>query len=155
MSESAAKLKAALKQMLDKGDEVFAAAVQSVNEDDCTCVVMADEMEIGDVRLRATINGTDGFIIFPAVGSTVLVQRLGEKEEFFVTMFSEIDGVLIQKDDDTLKLLVNDLCDKVKAISTELQKVVVAIGVTPDVLALVQINADIDAIKVRNEQLFK
>lgn len=155
MSESAAKLKAALKQMLDKGDEVFAAVVQSVNEDDCTCVVLADEMEIADVRLRATINGNNGFIIFPAVESTVLVQRLGEKEEFFITMFSEIDGVLIQKDNDTLKLLVNDLCDKVKAISTELQKVVVAIGVTPDVPALVQINADIDAIKGRNEQLFK
>lgn len=155
MSESAAKLKAALKQMLDKGDEVFAAVVQSVNEDYCTCVVLADEMEIADVRLRATINGNNGFIIFPAVESTVLVQRLGEKEEFFITMFSEIDGVLIQKDDDTLKLLVNDLCDKVKAISTELQKVVVTIGVTPDVPALIQINADIDAIKGRNEQLFK
>lgn len=155
MSEAAAKLRTALKQMFDTGSEVVTAVVTAIDEDTCTCSATVDELEITDVQLRAVIDDKKGFVIFPKVGSTILVQKLGDKEEFFVTMFSEIDGVLIQKDEDTLQLIIADLADQLKAVSAELQKVVVAIGVTPDVPALQLIDAAIDEIKNRNAQLLK
>ncbi len=163
MSEKAAKLKTALKQMLQTGSEVMMAEVKKVDKVLCTTDVVADEMELTEVRLRATVEDKAGFKVFPKPGSMVLIQRLGDDQEWFVTMYSEIDemrievtdGVLIKKGDDTARLIIEDTLEQIKAISHELQQVVVAIGVTPNVVALQAIDAQVEAIKNRNAELFK
>lgn len=49
-----------------------------------------------DVRKRAAIkDGTDGILITPSAGSTVLVSRIGESDELFIEMYSEIESLMI------------------------------------------------------------
>lgn len=71
---------------------VFPAQVKSVNETDLTCDVEDSELEIYDVRLRATVDGADdGFVLLPAVGSWVLVGNIGNSPgEYAVILASEI-----------------------------------------------------------------
>lgn len=47
-----------------------------------------------EVRKRAAIGESDkGILITPAVGSSVIVSRIGESDELFVEMFSEVDTI--------------------------------------------------------------
>lgn len=169
MSDSAAKLHSLLRKLFDQGSDVLSAVVKTVDKENCTCDVTVDEMDLSEVRLKATIEPQKGYKVFPAVGSVVLIEKLSS-EEFFVVMYSEVDeikienedctiqitdGVLIQKGDETAKKIIDDTLDQIKAVSAQLQLVVVAIGVTPDVPALQAIDAIIEQIKVRNAQLFK
>lgn len=61
---------------------VFPAKVKSVNESDLTCDVEGtDDLELYDVRLRATLDGNDdGFVLIPALGSWVLVANIGNSQ---------------------------------------------------------------------------
>jgi len=71
---------------------VFPAQVKSVNESDLTCdVESSDELEIFDVRLRATVDGNDdGFVLIPTVGSWVLLGNIGNSQgEYAVLATSE------------------------------------------------------------------
>lgn len=162
----------ALRKVLYNGPEVFPAFVKSVDKDNCTCDVEYDGLEIGDVRLRATIKQNEkGAKIFPKVGSVVLVQRLGEKEEFFITFFSEVEeikfevegvrfkvdasGIEMNNGNASMREVMDDLFGQVKAISNELQKVVVAVGVTPNVPALQGINLQIDNNRNKAKDLLK
>ncbi|MFV0331436.1 MAG: hypothetical protein ACK5KL_16710 [Dysgonomonas sp.] len=46
------------------------------------------------VRKRAAIeSGTDGIIITPVTGSTVIVTRIGKSDELYISMFSEVDTI--------------------------------------------------------------
>jgi hypothetical protein len=72
---------------------IFPAQVKSVNESVLTCDVEdSDELEIFDVRLRATVDGSDdGFVLVPAVGSWVLIGNIGNSPgEYAVLVASEI-----------------------------------------------------------------
>lgn len=47
-----------------------------------------------EVRKRAAIeSGTDGIIITPVTGSTVIVTRIGKSDELYISMFSEVDTI--------------------------------------------------------------
>ena len=49
-----------------------------------------------EVRKRAAIeSGTDGIIITPVTGSTVIVTRIGKSDELFISMFSMVDCMVI------------------------------------------------------------
>ena len=53
-----------------------------------------------EVRKRAAIkSGTDGIIITPVTGSTVIVSRIGKSEELFISMFAEIDKMSLSLND--------------------------------------------------------
>jgi hypothetical protein len=125
--KQAAELVNVLKNILGNPDAVFPATVAAVDKENNVCDVVYNEMEIGEVRLQAIIKaGTKGLKVYPAENSTVLVQRLGDKGEFFICMVSEIesvlmeadttvmevkDGFLFQKDAETLNKILNDLID--------------------------------------------
>lgn len=49
-----------------------------------------------EVRKRAAIeSGTDGIIITPVTGSTIIVTRIGKSDELYISMFSAVDRVVI------------------------------------------------------------
>ena len=170
--KEAKELYNALRAALGKGDEVVLATVVSVDKVACTCVVDWNDLQIDDVRLRANVApGEDAVVLFPKVGSVVLAQRLGEMEVMFITMVSEVEevkwvvdgctlninstGFKIDKNGVSLADIMDDFFGQVKAINNELQKVVVAVGVTPNVPALQGINTQIDNNRSAAQNLLK
>ena len=136
MSESAKKLVKAIRQIVDTGSEVFPATVVSVDKSNDTCIVEFDELQIGDVRIKATIEDqAKGVKLYPVPQSVVLVQRivLGVNADYFITMFSEVEevrvligelvfktneeGVLIKKGDDSLKDILKLTIEAVQQIT--------------------------------------
>ena len=76
--------------------QVFPAVVREVDEDLRTCKVRVnDNVDFVDVRLYALAD-TDlkGFCLIPAVDSTVMVARIANSNELFVSLFSVVDKVL-------------------------------------------------------------
>lgn len=142
MTKQAKELYNLLKGISRKDDEVFAAIVKSVNKNECTCTIEVDDLEMGDVRLRATVkDGEKGIKIYPKVGSVVLVQKIGEKEEFFITLFSEVEEIVYQIDacefgmntqGFNVKNGINDLKDIIKKIIDATKQIVVMQGTSPD-----------------------
>jgi len=169
--KAANDLHEALKKIFDNGSEVIPVTVTSVDKAACTCDVEYDGLELGEVRLKATNEDKQGFKIFPQVGSAVLIQKLGKTEEYFVAMYSEIDEVETSVEDTVVKVnadgfhfgkgnvslrdVLDDLFGQVKAINSELQKVVVTIGVTPNVVALQGINTQLENNRTKAKEILK
>lgn len=74
----------------------FYATVTAVDEATRTCTVEAEDIPYDDVLLHAVADAEKkGFCFVPAVGSTVLVSRIGGSNELYVSMFSEVEKVLL------------------------------------------------------------
>lgn len=72
------------------------ATVKSVDEDKRNCMVAIDDAEFTDVLLYSVENADlKGFVMLPKIDSTVLVSRIGGSNELYVSMFSEIEKVLL------------------------------------------------------------
>jgi hypothetical protein len=79
--------------------QVIPCTVTAVDESACTCDVDDPEgIELYDVRLRAVAdNQTIGLVQYPAVGSAVLVGRIGNSDSALVVLAtSELDKVEIE-----------------------------------------------------------
>ncbi|MEG1572870.1 MAG: hypothetical protein RR328_04880, partial [Bacteroidales bacterium] len=74
----------------------FIAQVVSVDERERSCEAkINDQISYEDVRLFSVINkDLKGFFVVPKVDSLVLVSRLGDSNELFVSMFSEVDKII-------------------------------------------------------------
>ena len=57
-----------------------------------------------DVRKRAAISSYEGIVVTPVVGSSVIVSRIGESDEMFVEMFSEVETIYWKIGEQTLKM---------------------------------------------------
>ena len=138
----------------------------------CT-VVLDDKLELFKVRLNAIETSiTNQLCIKPKEGSKVLVGIIenikteavilscSEVEEFFVHIGSAIlrvkeNKVKITAGNEDLKDALVDLKAEVKKISSELQKVVVLYGTSPNLPALVAIDASLDLIENRINTIFE
>lgn len=76
--------------------QVFPAVVKSVDKTARTCTVRVnDNVDIEDVRLYAVVDDKlKGFCMIPAKDSTVLVGRIANSNELYVTTFSVIDEII-------------------------------------------------------------
>lgn len=82
-------------RLAEAGAQTFYAEIVRVDEAARTCTVRMNDIEYENVALYAVENpGLKGFVFIPAVGSVVLVCRIGG-ERYYVSMFSEIDKVLL------------------------------------------------------------
>lgn len=92
-----ADIRRALSERLSQtANTILYGAVRSVNEAERTCTVTVDETDYEDVLLHAVADSEKkGFCFIPAAGSTVLVSRIGGSNELLVSMFSEVDKVLL------------------------------------------------------------
>lgn len=76
--------------------DTFYATVESVDESARTCSVTTHEATFEDVLLHAVTDASiKGFCMIPATGSVVLVSRIGGSNELLVSLFSDIDRVLL------------------------------------------------------------
>jgi hypothetical protein len=110
------------------------AKVQSVNEAEATCVLIdEDGQEFFNVRLRPVLNGKKSVLLVPKVGSYVLAVRVEDDEDWMIVGCDEITkvayyidnvvfefdatGFKLQKENETLKLLMADLIAAIKNMS--------------------------------------
>lgn len=133
--------------------------VQEVDWDDKTMVAtsLLNGLEYFDILL-----GLGSIYKKPKVGTKVLVGMIANKEACFLIdceAFEEMtivsdkslftikeEGFIVKQEDESLQKVLNDLIDRIDDLNKELQKVVVSIGVTPNVpalIAIVQQNAQI------------
>lgn len=106
MSKELDKIRKRIKDsMLELAEQTYLAAVTSVDADQRICNVEIEEVEYEDVRLYSVANAElKGFVILPKVGSQVLVSRIGNSNEMFVSMFSVVDILELNIEGATLKI---------------------------------------------------
>jgi hypothetical protein len=79
MSKEAAALVDKIKSLNDKGiGRLEMATIQAVDKNKNTCAVLLNDLPepVTDVRLKATMNGNSSFIVYPAQGSDVMIERV-------------------------------------------------------------------------------
>lgn len=115
--------------------------VTTVDKDNITCDVkpVNGAADLLDVRLRADDGNKDGQIIYPKIGSLVLIAPVdNDRATYFVAMFSEVDevcciidntrliagknGVTIARDKDGLKEALTDLTNEILKIYAPMNK---------------------------------
>lgn len=132
----------ALKAVLGNSDSVFPAVVKSVDKSKNVCEVAFDDLEIGNVRLQSIVDDeVKGVICYPAVDSVVLVQCLGDKGEYFITMVSVVEEFKSSIGETVFKQSVNGfeikngdaaLKEVLQLVIEAVMQVVVVIGNNPD-----------------------
>jgi hypothetical protein len=117
MGTRAEEIRRKLREMTVGNEQVFLAIVKEVNEDEFVCTVEVNaDIKYIDVRLRSVIDPEkQGFCFIPKVDSLVFVGRIGNSNELYVAMFSEIDKVIFVSPDETTSLLITE--QKVELIS--------------------------------------
>lgn len=150
-----------LKQLLNRFPVVLdTAKVTKVENDCCRVVTIDNKKEFFDCSINAVVeNKTDKLIIMPKVGSLVTIGIYQKNNKAVVLSVSEVEkiyfrnekseftfgssGFQFNRDGENLKEVLNGFQDGFGKLCDELAKVVVSIGITPDVPAIMQIKNDI------------
>lgn len=137
---------------------VIVGTVESVDTSNDTCKVSREDAPaLFKVRLNAVIDSIDNkIVVYPAQGSKVLCAIIeNDTKETTIIKYSEIDSVAIKvgdtdylvdasgyrikRGDNNLKQLLNDFI-------SEVQKIIVVQGTSPDVVALEEIKTKINQV---------
>ena len=150
-----------LKKLLNRFPMVLdTAKVIKVENDYCRVVTIDNKKEFFDCSINAVVeNKTDKLVITPKVGSLVTIGIYQKNNKAVVLSVSEVEkiyfrnekseftfdgsGFQFNRDGENLKEVLNGFQDGFGKLCDELAKVVVSIGVTPDVPAIMQIKNDI------------
>lgn len=90
---------------MSSSDDVKIGQCTSIDKENNSCVVEAGGLEYQDVRLACIIKpDLKSNIVFPAVGSTVMITRVGQGNQWKLEMYSEIDSVILSIEEQTLKI---------------------------------------------------
>lgn len=151
----------AFRQLGKRGVDTFPAKVTEVDKTKGFCTVEADGLEYPDVRLASVINERGSFVyVFPKIGSSVLVSPIEEDlNNLYVEAYSEVeeyyikiettemnvnaDGILIKRGDENLRTILEDQHKQFGKLCDEINKIVVSIGVTPNVAAITLIKTEV------------
>ncbi|HBI39658.1 MAG TPA: hypothetical protein DDY16_01740 [Tenacibaculum sp.] len=153
-------LQSAFMEFLKIPEMVFAAKVTAVNKEEKTITVTDEGISYPDVRLSSVINGNNKVIVYPEPNTSVLVGLIGNDENTLfvcsVDTVESIEGVIgeckflidnngyhLTKRGLNVKDLLVDGFENQNKLNKELQKVVVSIGVTPNVPVLKEIENQI------------
>lgn len=154
----------AFERLKQRGVETFVATVTKVQKDTGICSVTDGELEYTDVQLSAVIDADKQKVcVFPKVGSKVLVSPISEDlHRLYVEVVSEVESITgiietteftisnkgynISRDGENLKEVLNDFIGEFGKLCDELSKVVVSIGVTPNVPAITAIKNNAETV---------
>lgn len=139
----------------------FIAKVLEVDKENGVCKIDDGELEYTDVRLSAIIDGNDQkCFVFPKIGSTILVEPINEDlKQLYVAKYSEVEsisgiieetkyiidkkGFNISRNNENLQTVLNDWMDEFGNLCDEVNKVVVSVGVTPNVGMITKIRTKV------------
>jgi len=101
--------------------QLFPATVKSVDKERCVAVLSFDGIEV-EARLRASINDkVEGFVIYPAIGSSVLAALIGNQAANLVVMHvSEVDDILMLDGKNEGVVKVKELVSDLQALQKDL-----------------------------------
>lgn len=158
----------AFKQLGSREVDTFVATVIAVQKDKGTCTVADADLEYTDVQLSAVLESSKQCLyVFPKVGSKVLVSPISEDlHRLYVEVVSEVEsisgtigtsefvidknGYNINREGENLQTVLDDFIAEFGKLCDELSKVVVSIGVTPNVPVINEIkNTTTTTIKER------
>lgn len=139
MSRQQAELINAFRKLVATETVVIPGTVQKVDEGNGTLIVQTSEgLNYEDVRLRSVIGDNDGVMVFPQVGSSVLMARINGSNNFVVISIEKVDkvkyflsdkylemdkdGLQVSAGDDTLKKCLDDLLDQILTIYAPMNK---------------------------------
>lgn len=149
------------KKMFTSEVQTFIAIVLEVDKDEKTIKVEdQDGLDFDDVRLTSVIDNSNKVVQFPKEQTTVLVSRIGDDDNtLFVSAISEVesiegvientnfhidqDGYDLSRNGENLKEVLNDWQEQFGKLCDEVNKIVVSIGVTPNVAAIAQIKTQV------------
>ncbi len=98
------------------GLPLLPAQVKAITGDSCT--VEYGDMELTDVKLKATIGGTNKILLLPKIGSTVLIGSLtGDFKDLVVLKIDELQKIVYEQDG--LQLTVDTTTGKVAVANEE------------------------------------
>lgn len=102
MSKRTEDIRRKLEELSAGSEQVFLATVKAVDETEFFCTVETDtDIQYTDVRLRAVIDPElKGFCFVPKLESLVLVGRIGNSNQLYVQLFSEIEKIIFNWGDD-------------------------------------------------------
>jgi small nuclear ribonucleoprotein (snRNP)-like protein len=123
------------------------ATVTAVNADDTVAIELGNGRSVDDARLRAVVANGNRVVMVPTLGSTVVVGKLENSDEYVVIMVSEVSeikykigtvqvnvndtGFLLQKGTDTLNQILTLIIEAIEPI-------IVLEGRNPDRVKLAQ-----------------
>lgn len=111
MSDKIARLAAVMRGFQKEAMPLFTAEVISVQGESCT--VLVGDLEVTEVRLKATINGAGNYVLtVPKTGSYVLIGSLsGDLKDLAVLKVDEVESFTIKQG--SLEILVDSADNKV------------------------------------------
>lgn len=143
------------------------ALVKTVDKSNRTCTIVLDNgTEIDKVLIQPIISYTKGVVIYPALNSKVIVEKIESQDmalrvvgytaiESIETMIDtflikqDTNGLHVENQGEDLKTILNEYISKVDDFMTECSKIVVIVGNTINIGAVAAIQADVQAIKTR------
>lgn len=133
-------LRQLINQLIDAKlmDGCFVAEIKEVNKDENTCTVDPINGDVPCYGVRLNVNAL-GFMLYPSVGSAVLVQKIGNSDNnMLVTMVSEVDEIKLLTKEGKITLNGDEFGGMVKyqELKEELNKVKQFIEVINAVLDL-------------------
>jgi len=134
--------------------QTFTAKVKAVNG--YTCTVQDGDFVIEGVRLRTSVDTSrNAVILVPKVNSYVMVNRIGESPQYYVSMVSDVDEVLMEIDGKyTYKNNATSLKSLLNEILTEIKAAIITTPAGPGSMGPTTI-AKLDVIGQKVGQLFK
>jgi hypothetical protein len=124
------KLRDALKEAMPKQKVIlWQGVVKNVDTTALTCTVTMEDMDLSDVRLRATTNVNDKQMLFvPTVGSIVIFGTLtGNLDELIVLAYDQIDTLVINGGDLGGLVKVNELKTQLAKMTTRIDGIITAL----------------------------
>src|SRR5665213_3363922 len=130
------------------------AQVVSVDEDALTCELVADEIEVYDVRLSPVLTGNESVVLFPKVNSWVLCARIEHDEDWMIISAEQIDKYRITAGSqvfemDGEKFMVKNSGDDLKTLLDDLFTAILAMSFTTNVGVTINL---VNAIQFQNLQ---
>lgn len=150
-----------IKELIEKQIPVFidVAKVTAIDNDVCDVTSLTTDKDFFKCRLNAIETNTENKLVLkPEVGSTVVIGVFKGTEKAVILKFSKVaelnyaqdttkfkidaNGFEIEREGLNLQSILKQIAINQNRLNQELQKVVVAIGVTPDVASLKLIKQD-------------
>lgn len=150
-----------LKKLLNRFPiEIDTAKVVSINNDKCHVISLTTETDFRKCSINSIIENKDNkLLVYPKIGSIVTIGIFSTNSNAVILAVSEVEkiyfknektdftfdssGFQFNRDGENLKDVLNTFQDNFGKLCDELSKVVVSIGVTPDVPAIQQIKNDV------------
>lgn len=96
MGQKEAEFTMKLRQMMAGSNTIFMAEVKSVNQDDNTCTIDYNGVDVEGVSLGAKEEKDKTLIVYPKIGKPAIFARIGNSNQMFLLHCAEAEKIIIE-----------------------------------------------------------